>query len=398
VEHRKRLAWPQAGPKVPLNGDSTPKAYLRPAEPETHGTLHNVACRTAMPRARKRLVTRLYRWASHATSTLANDRALLESKSELRRLSAQLLAIQEKERQRIASDLHDGIGQSLSLIKLSLECGFQLLESGEQEKGHELLRSIVPKLDAAIAELRRTTSDLRPPMLDDLGIIATLSWFFRELGPVCNGKRIEKDVTVTEGDVPMPVKAAIFRILQEAMNNVLKHANADLVRVCLKKSDGEIRFSIEDNGQGFDRETTPGCRRCGFGLLTMKERAISCGGTLEVESARGRGTRIAAAWPLATAAKPVRVDVPRKATRPQRAEHRPPSGGHRHTHRVRGFVALALLGVMVIIGPLAGYVGPKYFAQIGTSQLTTARARIDALGAGPYPSTEQGLRALVTRP
>jgi signal transduction histidine kinase len=234
---------------------------------------------------------------------IKSEEAIRSSQEELRQLSTQLLTIQEQERQRIAADLHDGIGQSLSLIKLSLESVMQQINAGERQEALESLQQLNQTVKETMAELHRTTMDMRPSMLDDLGIIPTLSWFFREFEAAWQGRQIEKDVSIAESDVPVPLKATIFRILQEAMNNILKHACADLIRVSLKKSGGSLQLSIEDNGRGFDldrvsqRCASGSCGfACGFGLLTMKERARSTKGVFEMKSTLEQGTRIFISW------------------------------------------------------------------------------------------------------
>lgn len=385
--HRKHYAESQVGAHQPRSGRSSPGRYTGPAEQTSYGK----PLRTrqlpvpGLSRARKRFAFRLTHHPHRIGLHPFVKHEVRDPQSELRRLSVQLLTVQEKERQRIAADLHDGIGQSLSLIKLCMESGFQSINAGDCDRGLDLLRSTVPKLNDAIAELRRTTSDLRPPMLDDLGIIPTLSWFFRELAPVCHGKKIQKEITVAESDVPAPIKAAIFRILQEAMNNVLKHAQADVVRVCLNRSDAGIHFSIEDNGQGFDPELAFSRYDAGFGLLTMRERAISSGGVFEVESAPGLGTRVAITWRSEDAAEPQPEVGTARVGRPRKTGTRALAVAPRVMRRWRGFALLELLVVMVIIGLLAGSVGPQYFSQIGKSQVKTARAQIDPLGKALSP-------------
>jgi signal transduction histidine kinase len=229
---------------------------------------------------------------------LKEEEKFLQSQDELRQLSVQLLTIQENERRRIAADLHDGIGQSLSLIKMSMESVAQLINTDAHEEAVESLQQMIHKVKDTITELRRTTTDLRPSMLDDLGIIPTLSWFFREFETVWRDKKIEKDISVTENDIPVPLKTTIYRILQEAMNNIVKHANANRIKVSLRKTNGILQFSIEDNGQGFDPAgmlIRHGSGR-GMGLLTMKERARSSDGFFEMKSTPGQGTRIQILW------------------------------------------------------------------------------------------------------
>lgn len=227
------------------------------------------------------------------------EEALRKSENELRLLSAQLLTAEEKERKRIASELHDGIGQSLSAVKFYVENGMRMLGNGSLVDGMCHLEGVVPKIQAAIEEVRRISMDLRPSTLDDLGVIATLAWFCREFQAVYGGIHIEKEIDLQEGDVPPPLKTVIYRIFQEAMNNIAKHGGAEFVRVSLKKADGEISLVIEDRGIGFDPAEVFLAAESprGVGLASMRERAEFAGGTYSIRSAKGDGTIIRASWP-----------------------------------------------------------------------------------------------------
>lgn len=226
------------------------------------------------------------------------EEALAKARRELQQISTYLVTIQEWERQRIAADLHDGIGQSLSLIKLTIESVIDQISTGTHLGAADALQQVTHKVKDTITELRRTVMDLRPPMLDDLGLLPTLSWFFREFEAVWGARKLERVIGVQESDVPAPLKTTIFRILQEAVNNTVKHAHADWLRVSFTMVDGVLLFAIEDNGQGFDPDAVSnrlGSGR-GFGLVTMLERARSSNGVIEVKSAPGCGTRISISW------------------------------------------------------------------------------------------------------
>ena len=221
------------------------------------------------------------------------------SQSELQRVSAWMLEIQESERRRIATDLHDVLGQSLTMIKVSLDESLLLLVGNEPDVAAESLRRLIPKVKDALEEVRHVAMDLRPSILDDLGILATLSWFFREFGTVCQGMKVEKDFSVEEKNVPAQLKIMIFRIIQEATSNIVKHANASRIRVSLKEAGGVLHLSIEDDGVGFDAvDMSNYCPLDkGLGLLSMEERAKLSGGHYELTSAVGQGTRISVLWP-----------------------------------------------------------------------------------------------------
>jgi PAS domain S-box-containing protein len=233
------------------------------------------------------------------------EEALRVTEVQLQRLSAQHLTVQETERQRIASDLHDGLGQSLVLLKLSIEQAARSLSAAASKKTAEVLEQLVRKVKHALAEMRRISMNLRPSMLDDLGILATLAWFFREFETSGVNTRIEREIRVSEADVPPPLRIAIFRILQEATNNTVKHAYAERIKVSLCKVNGAIEFSIEDDGKGFDSTGTgnTGAFNKGLGLQSMRERAELSGGSYDMESAPGKGTKICVRWPFATALK-----------------------------------------------------------------------------------------------
>ncbi|MDO9220850.1 MAG: histidine kinase [Thiobacillus sp.] len=233
------------------------------------------------------------------TEQVLTAQALRESRDELRRLSGLLVTIQEDERRRIALDLHDGLGQSLSLIKLSIESAARLLAAGATDEAGESLQQLIPRVKEALTEVRRVSTELRPSILDDLGILPTLSWFFRELEAACGDIAVEKAFNVVEHDVPVTLQITLFRILQEATNNIVKHAGADRMRVSLDRTDDVLHLLIEDNGCGFDPlsiQYVEGQGR-GLGLLSMKERASFSGGTYHLESTPGQGTRIKVSWP-----------------------------------------------------------------------------------------------------
>ncbi len=227
------------------------------------------------------------------------EEALRKSEEELRHLSSQLLKVQENERKRISRELHDSIGQSLTAIKFGLENARSQVAQGTAEASVELLATLIPVVQHASEEVRRIHTDLRPSMLDDLGILATINWFSREFQMIYTGIRIEKHVDIEENDVPDSLRIIIFRILQEALNNAAKHSGADLVRLHFGKTRDTIRLAIRDNGRGFDMGhvlSMEGSEKA-FGITSMKERTELSGGTLAIESAPGAGTVVEASWP-----------------------------------------------------------------------------------------------------
>jgi signal transduction histidine kinase len=228
------------------------------------------------------------------------ERAIRESERDLHLLSARLLSAEENERKRIAQELHDGIGQSLSALKFGVENVLHQLRGGAKENAERYLGTFIPLIQNTIEEVRAIVMDLRPSILDDLGILPTIHWFCREFQTIHPSIQITEEISLEEGDVPENLKTTIYRILQEGLNNISKHSGADAVRVSLGKRDGRITLEIRDNGKGFDPgavKSAEGPRR-GFGLSSMRERAELAGGMFLVESEPLGGTRILVSWPM----------------------------------------------------------------------------------------------------
>ena len=224
------------------------------------------------------------------------EEALQESKEQLRILASKILTAQENERKRVALEVHDILGSSLSAIKFKVE---EALINIPQNIAYPL-EVLIPLIKETIEEARRIQADLRPPLLDDLGIIATISWFCRRFESIYSAIRVEQMITIREEEVPDHLKIALFRIIQEAMNNIGKHAGADYMRLGLRKVDASIELSISDNGIGFDQETLSSeeSLKKGLGLSSMRERTEFSEGTFSIESTKGSGTVIKALWPI----------------------------------------------------------------------------------------------------
>jgi signal transduction histidine kinase len=222
------------------------------------------------------------------------ENALEQSESQVANLTSQLLLAEENERKRIARELHDGLGQSLNAIAVNVRTTLQKV--GDKVKtGFESLEAIMPIIQESMEEVRRIGMNLRPLILDDLGLLPTIEWFLREYQMTYPSIRIEKQTEIQEDQVPDPLKAVIYRILQEAMNNIGKHSRADLVSISLmRKKHGRIELVVEDNGTGFDMESI----RKGLGLGSMRERAEFSGGSFDIGSLKGKGTVIRASWPI----------------------------------------------------------------------------------------------------
>jgi len=224
------------------------------------------------------------------------EQQLKKSEEQLRHLSSQLLFAQEKERKHVAQDLHDTFGQTLAAIKFGVEHALEQLPKRTPQKAKAALSAIVPMAKNAVEEVRRIQRNLRPPLLDDLGILAAIPWFCREFQSIYSMIQLEHRLEIEENEIPDALKIVIYRIIQESSNNIAKHSKANRATISLKKKDGQIELAVQDNGQGFEAESPPPISE-GLGLASMRERTELSGGTFSIESRKGAGTTIRATWP-----------------------------------------------------------------------------------------------------
>jgi len=224
---------------------------------------------------------------------------LRKSESDLRQLSVELLNAQEKERKLVAGEIHDSIGSSLSAIKFKVETALTEVGNKSPETA-SALQTVIPIVQGAIDEARRIQMNLRPSILDDLGISATIKWFCRQFESTYSKIRVKQNINIEEHKVPDSLKTVIFRILQEGLNNIAKHSGTKFVFLSLLKRDRAIKLQIRDYGQGFDlsKLQSPDGAARGLGLKNMRERAELAGGSLVIESIEGKGTTIRASWPI----------------------------------------------------------------------------------------------------
>ena len=226
--------------------------------------------------------------------------SLKRSETELRRLSSRLLDAHEEESKRIGQELHDGLAQTLSAIKVWGENALlQRSESSSADSLTKSLESVVRLSQGAVEEVRRILRNLRPSILDDLGILATISWLCQEFETIYSGIGIKKEIHMEEDEVPDPLKIVIFRIVQEALNNIAKHSKATRARLSLKRAEGNVELSIDDDGTGFDvgHALSGGQPGTGLGLTSIRERSELSGGSFTIESRKGAGTTIRVSWP-----------------------------------------------------------------------------------------------------
>ncbi|MGA8242610.1 MAG: ATP-binding protein, partial [Desulfobacterales bacterium] len=221
------------------------------------------------------------------------EKALRDSEQALRRLSLKIIETQENERRQIAKELHDSIGSSLAAIKFAVEGRLQSMKK-KPPNDTIPLEKIASHIHDTINEVRRLSTSLRPSMLDDLGLLATINWYCRSSGEMHANTRIETKLALNDDEAPDYSKIVIYRVLQEALNNALRHSGADTIRVSLEAVNDRIRLCVKDNGCGFDPdEAMQGSDPfSGYGLKGMSDRAEVIGGSLSLDSSPGQGTTV----------------------------------------------------------------------------------------------------------
>jgi PAS domain S-box-containing protein len=237
--------------------------------------------------------------ARDITERKRGEEVLRESEKRLRLLSSQLLVAQERERKLIAGEIHDSMGASLAATKFKMESALNEMVAGNP-RARAALESVIPIIQGTMEEARRIQQTLRPSILDDLGILPAINWFCRQFETTYSNIRIEKEINIQGDEVPESLKIVIYRVLQEALNNVAKHSKASVVLLSLQKANQTIQLVVRDSGQGFDPEeafSRKGTAK-GLGLDSMRERAELSGGFFSIESSKGSGTVIRATWPL----------------------------------------------------------------------------------------------------
>lgn len=233
--------------------------------------------------------------------THANERLfarLIEGERRFRGLAKAVWKVQEDERRRLARELHDGLGQTLTALTLQLE---RLREKVEGAVPPELAARVDDSVEMArlaLNESRELSRLLRPPVLDDLGLGAALSWLARTLEQR-TGLKVELALDSLDERLDPDLETLVFRLIQEALTNVLRHSGSDRAEVAVQRSGETLELRISDTGRGFDSEAAfDKGAATGSGLRGMRDRLELFGGRLELASAAGRGTLILAVVPL----------------------------------------------------------------------------------------------------
>lgn len=215
-------------------------------------------------------------------------------------LSAQLLTAEENEKKRLADELHEDVAQMLSAIKFQVEHAVQVAAQQSPEENAKSLASLVATVQEAIRKVSAMAMDLRPPSLDDLGVVTTIDWYLRQFQSHHPEILLESDIEIEESAVSRALKIIIYRIVQETLDNLAKFSMANLISVHLSKIDNNIALTIEDNGgmyrSGKTAASNTNARRTW--LYAIEERAVLSGGTVSRENNAAGGRRIRFIWPV----------------------------------------------------------------------------------------------------
>ncbi|MFY9659047.1 MAG: PAS domain-containing protein [Terriglobales bacterium] len=226
------------------------------------------------------------------------EESLRIKSDQLRALTIRVQQVREEERTMVARDLHDQIGQILTAVKMDVDWVARCLSPQDDAQLSDRLAATLNRLKDATQSLRSICTRLRPGVLDDLGLAAAIEWQVKEFASITG---IHCDVSVPQEDFPLDAdrSTAIFRILQEALTNVTRHAEAKMVRASLAQQDGNVLLVVQDDGKGIRESDIESSSRTSLGLLGMKERAEACGGELQIWGDPGTGTTVALQIPLA---------------------------------------------------------------------------------------------------
>jgi len=222
---------------------------------------------------------------------------LARSREELRALAARLETVREAERTRIARELHDELGQALTGLKLDLAWMEQRLARVAPPEIQDRGRNVIARMDLLMDSVRRIVTELRPSVLDQLGLPEAVEWQAQEFASRV-GIALDLDIQSDGGETPTAISSGVFRMLQEALTNVARHANASQLSIVFRQDPDSVALEVTDNGRGISPNELRGTQS--LGLLSLRERALSCGGTFEISGESGFGTTVSLRLPLRT--------------------------------------------------------------------------------------------------
>jgi len=225
---------------------------------------------------------------------------IAQSREELRALAARLQSIREEERTRIARELHDELGQALTGLKLDLAWMERRMNRHVHSELVDRCASLLARLDDVMIAVRRIITELRPSILDHLGLVDAIEWQAQEFA-ARTGLALDLDLVVACEPPTDTIATAVFRMLQEALTNIAKHASATCVRVALRVDADALTLDVSDDGRGITREELRGAHS--LGLLGLRERALALGGEVAVTRNTSTGTTVALRLPMRNGAE-----------------------------------------------------------------------------------------------
>jgi signal transduction histidine kinase len=229
------------------------------------------------------------------TETTQHYAEMARARAELQQLSARLVEAQEDERRSISRELHDEVGQSLTGVLVEMANLSTFIRSRDLEAVSGKAAEVKKLIENSISVVRNLALLLRPSMLDDLGLVPALEWQAREVSKR-GGVWVQVDAGPVPDDLPEEHKTCIYRVVQEALHNIMQHAGARSVKVSVRQEQDQLRLTIQDDGAGFNAQ-----REKGMGLIGMQERVSHLGGVFEVRSRPGEGTAVEVSLPVRAA-------------------------------------------------------------------------------------------------
>lgn len=233
--------------------------------------------------------------AEDITDTIKLQNELASSHQELKKLTEHLQNIREEERANLARELHDDLGQALTALKLDLSQALKKIESGPKKELRKKVESAFGLSSETIKTVQKITSDLRPGLIDDLGLIPALHWYIDELKQRVDFK-VKLNLKVEESDFSDEIKITVYRFIQEALTNVIRHAKASKVSIIFKKKANNLVLKVQDDGVGISEEQIK--KPDSFGMIGMKERVLLAGGKFEISGEQNKGTKIKVIFPF----------------------------------------------------------------------------------------------------
>jgi PAS domain S-box-containing protein len=262
--------------------------------PCRHKDGHDLICMMRASRIGERLTEgRIVVTYEDITESKKAEKELEASREKMRNLSLHLQSVREEEQTHIAREIHDELGQSLTAFKMDLSWFGKRIAQEKLLK--DKIKSMSGLVDRTIESVRRISADLRPGLLDDLGLAAAMEWQTKEFAGR-SGIACEADLDAEDIPLEKELATAIFRIFQETLTNIARHANATKVNVRLETRDGRVILEVADNGRGITRKQINDPKS--FGIMGMRERALLWGGDVQVTGSRYKGTTVTVSIPL----------------------------------------------------------------------------------------------------